>query len=217
MGWRWEWQKRRVVLVGLLVIGREPMPALEPGQQGVELVIEAANLGIPVPGRPWSILGPKAKGLAIADRVLGAEMAAAAAAAGQDLLQFATTKGTGAVGLVPIALARPLALVAGQVSGGKASAVGAGLGPKEGLQVIGQRDAVGVAYRAMAVGAGITGWRPVEVTAAGLDRGDRTPGAAGALARWPGFVLGHGVSPFSRVPCARGRESLPLQIMMVRL
>lgn len=93
-------------------------------------MVWAAYLGIPIPGGLGSVQDPEAKTPAVVDRVLGAEVTAATTAPGQDLFQFAAAEGTGPVRPIPVALARPLALVAGQVVGGKSGAFGAGIGPK---------------------------------------------------------------------------------------
>ena len=143
----------------LLVTRRQPLPALEPGQQGIELVVGAAHLHIPVPRRLGPTPGPEPVTPAIAHRVLGAEVAVTATTVGQDLLPFPLAEGTGTVEPVPFALARPLALAAGQVIGRKTSTFCTGLDPKKGLKVIRQGNAMGIAHGAMALDTGCAGRR----------------------------------------------------------
>jgi hypothetical protein len=147
--------------------------------------------------------------------VLGAEVAATAIAVGQNLFRFALAEGTGTIEPVPIALAGPLALVAGQIVGRKASALGTGLSSKEGLQIIGQGNTVGIANETMALGTGRAGRRAAQVTTIGLDRGDGTPGAVGTLARQPRLGLAHTVLPFRKLPRHRDTENQLSKNMMV--
>lgn len=138
-------------------------PAPEPGQEGVHLVVGAARLMIPVPGCLDPLLGAEAEAFLVAGAVLRAQVAVTAAALGQDLLELAMAQGAGAMGPIPLALARPLALVAGEVVGGETGAFRASIRPKQGLQHFGQGDLVFVAHGTVALAALVAGWRATQI------------------------------------------------------